>query len=81
MQYKGFEWIKFNHDTGVVKTVLLVGFVEGRPLRNVGEFIVANGQDIRNFGRAKLQLIDEFVTKHKKERHNEERHKTICSCE
>ena len=50
VEYKGQEWIKFNYDTGAATTAVLVVIAEGLPLRKVDEFIVANDQDIPNFG-------------------------------
>ena len=54
VQYKGQEWINFNYDTRTATAAPLVELAEGLPLHKVGAFIVANGQDIPNFGRAKF---------------------------
>ena len=42
---EGQERIKFNYDTEAATTAIPVELVWGLPLRKVGEFIVANGQD------------------------------------
>ena len=41
-------------------TALPVELADGLPLYKVGEIIVANGQEIPNFGRGKCQTVDEF---------------------
>ena len=52
--------MKFHYRTGAVTTALFVELAEGFPLRKFRDLIVANGQDITNFGRAKFQAVDEF---------------------
>ena len=79
VRYNGQEWIKFNYDTGAGATALPVALAGGLPLHRVEEFVVANGQDIPNFGRAKLQTMDEFGNKHKIEGHITEMHKPLAS--
>ena len=74
VQHDGQEWIKFNYDTGAFTTALLVELAEGFPCRKVGEFIVANGQGLPNFGRANFQTVDELV-----EGHVTDAHKPVAS--
>ena len=67
VQYKDEGWIKFNYDTVAATTAPAVELAKGLPLCRVDEFIVANGQGIPNFGRAKFQTVDEFGNKCKME--------------
>ena len=48
---------------------------DGLPLYKVGEIIVANGQEIPNFGRAKCETVDEFGNECKMEDMSTEVHK------
>ena len=68
------EWIKFNGDTGGAIGALLVELAEGLPLRQVGALIVANDHDIPNFGRARIQTVDEYGNRRNVEAHVTEAH-------
>ena len=69
----------FSYDTGAATTALLVDFAERFPSREVGEFIVATGHDIPNFGRAKFQTVDEVGNKRKMEGHGTDVHTPLAS--
>ena len=79
LQHKRQGCIRFDYDTGAATTALPVELAEGLPLHNVVEFIVAKGQNIRNFGRAKFQTADEFGNKRKMEGHATDVHKPLAS--
>ena len=78
--YEGEQWVKVNYDTGAATTAVLAELAEGLPVRKVGEVIVAKGQDILGFGRAKFQTVDEFGNTRKMEGHVTEVH-TTCICQ
>ena len=60
VNYDNEEWIKFNYDTGAETTALPVALAEGQELSKVGDFVVASGADIPNYGRHKFDTEDEF---------------------
>ena len=59
VNYKGEDWIRINYDTGASTTALPGYIAEDVPLTKVGEFVVASGTTIPNFGRVGFQVQDE----------------------
>jgi len=59
VSWKGKSWIRFNYDTGAAVTALPVELAQGQELEKCGEFVVASGADIPNYGRYKFEAKDE----------------------
>ena len=59
VQYGGRAWLRINYDTGAAATALPLEFGDGLALRQVGEFKVASGDAIPNYGRVRFQSRDE----------------------
>ena len=60
VKHRGETWIRFNYDTGAATTALPVELAEGKQLAKVGEFIVASGGEIPNYGKYKFDTKDEY---------------------
>ena len=59
VEHDGEEWIRFNYDTGA-STVAIPGYLaEDLNLEKVGEFVVASGSTIPNYGRVAFKIEDE----------------------
>ena len=59
VEHNGEEWIRFNYDTGA-STVAIPGYLaEDVTLEKVGEFVVASGDTIPNYGRVAFKIEDE----------------------
>ena len=63
--HQGKKWIRFNYDTGAATTALPVELADGQKLTKVGEFVVASGDDIPNYGPYKFDTKDEFGNRRK----------------
>ena len=59
--WNGVKWLRVNYDSGAVTTALPLEVVEasGFTARKQGEFIVASGDTIPDYGRVQLQVEDE----------------------
>lgn len=57
VKWKGEEWLKLNYDSGAATTALPDELVTG-DLESKGEFIVASGEEIPNYGRYKVPAQD-----------------------
>ena len=57
VQWGGAEWLKLNYDSGAATTAIPDELIEG-PLEARGEFIVASGEEIPNFGRFRVPAVD-----------------------
>ncbi|CAE7484287.1 unnamed protein product, partial [Symbiodinium sp. CCMP2456] len=57
VQWRGAEWLKLNYDSGAATTAIPDELIEG-PLEARGEFIVASGEEIPNFGRFRVPAVD-----------------------
>ena len=60
--YRGQEWIKMNYDSGAATTAFPIALAGEIGLKKRGEFIVASGQGIPDYGRVRLNTIDENET-------------------
>ena len=59
VEYDCEDWIRFNYDTGA-STVAIPGYLaEDVALKKVGEFVVASGDTIPNYGRVGFKVQDE----------------------
>ena len=57
VHWKGSEWLKLNYDSGAATTAIPDELIEG-PLEARGEFIVASGEEIPNYGRFRVPAVD-----------------------
>ena len=79
IRYKGEDWMRINYDTGAAKTALPVSLVKGTELTKKGEFVVASGDTIANYGEAQLQVKDELGSVRKFRGSVTEVHKPLAS--
>ena len=56
----GGEWLRINYDSGAATTAFPLKLAGDLELESKGEFLVASGQGITDFGRVKLDTCDEF---------------------
>ena len=54
------DWTRFNYDTGAETTALPVELAEGQEMTKMGDFVVANGADIPNYGPGEFPKEDQF---------------------
>ena len=54
------EWIRINYDTGAAVTAFPLEFGDGLNLHKRGEFKVASGDSIPDYGRVRIPGQDEF---------------------
>ncbi|CAE7246360.1 HCN2, partial [Symbiodinium microadriaticum] len=57
VQWRGAKWLKLNYDSGAATMAIPDELIEG-PLEARGEFIVASGEEIPNFGRFRVPAMD-----------------------
>ena len=59
VEHKGQDWVRINYDTGA-STFAIPGYLaENTPLKKIGEFVVASGGTIPNYGKVRFQVEDE----------------------
>ena len=58
VEWRGEKWLKVNYDSGAATSALPVEMALGDKTP-VGEFVVADGKTIPNYGRYRLQAVDE----------------------
>ena len=58
VEWRGEKWLRVNYDSGAATSALPVEMAPGSKTP-VGEFVVADGKTIPNYGRYKLQAVDE----------------------
>ena len=58
VEWHGEKWLKVNYDSGAATSALPAEMAPGGKIP-VGEFVVADGKTIPNYGRYKLHAIDE----------------------
>ena len=56
-------WIRTNYDTGASTTAFPGHLAEDVPLSKVGEFVVASGASIPNYGKVAFAVEDEASLK------------------
>ncbi|CAK0904033.1 unnamed protein product, partial [Prorocentrum cordatum] len=59
LDISGDEWLRINYDTGAATTAFPLEFGDGLNLQQKGEFRVASGDVIPDFGRVRVPGIDE----------------------
>ena len=55
----GQKWLRLNYDSGAAVTALPIAIAGDLPLEKCGEFRVASGATIPNFGKIKMKSTDE----------------------
>lgn len=55
--WKGADWLRINYDSGAATTAIPDELVDG-PLQAQGEFVVASGEEIPNFGKFRVPASD-----------------------
>ena len=55
----GEKWLKLNYDSGAATTAITEDMIGG-PKQPVGEFVVADGNGVPNYGRFKVPCEDEY---------------------
>ena len=79
VDYAGEQWVRFNYDSGAAATALPIEMAQGIPLTQAGEFMTANGAVIPNYGRVKLDTVDEDWNMRAVRGAVTEVHKPLCS--